>query len=112
MAHESDEVLDIAREGRGMMPALSEKTISDSEILDVVQYLKSISSGSPSPSGLQPTYSQSVLLFGSRIESASIKGDMPDLAKASADASVLLSQSPNQTLTRAADCRRISLTEE
>ena len=76
-----------------MMPAISSKTIGDDEILNVVQYLKSLSSAESSPAGPPPTYSQSVLQFGSRLERAGITGDMSALAKASVDASVLLSQS-------------------
>ena len=42
MEREVSEILEIAREGRGMMPPLSEKTISDAEIKQVVEYLRTI----------------------------------------------------------------------
>ena len=95
MTHERDEVLDIAREGRGMMPPLSQKTISDDEIVNVWQYLKSLSVGTPSMDNAQLSQLHSVLQLGLRVERAAIAGDLSALAKVSVDASVLLTQSPS-----------------
>ncbi len=93
MTHERDEVLDIAREGRGMMPPVSSKTISDDEILNVWQYLKSLSVGTPSTDNAQLSQPHPVLQLGLRVERAAIAGDLSTLANVSVDASVLLTQS-------------------
>jgi cytochrome c553 len=94
MTHELDEVLDIAREGRGMMPPVSPKTISDDEIANVVRFLKSLTDGTRSRVTSHPVEPRDVLQFGSRIERAAISGDMDALTKSSTDGSQLLDQIP------------------
>jgi tetratricopeptide (TPR) repeat protein len=92
MTHDVNEVLDIAREGRGMMPQLSSKTITDADIVNVVQYLKSLSAVAPSSEASKPSPSPAVLQFGSRVERAVIGGDLAALVRASADGSDLVGQ--------------------
>lgn len=42
-----EELLAVVRDGRGQMPAISERRLSDEEVTHIVEYLKSLSKAQP-----------------------------------------------------------------
>ncbi|MDO8631214.1 MAG: cytochrome c, partial [Phycisphaerales bacterium] len=83
------ELLDVTREGRGMMPPLSSTTISDEEIAQVVQYLKSLD-GAGDKARPESVASPEVSAFSAAVARAAIIGDRIRLASAATEASGLL----------------------
>ena len=52
MTKDVDEVLAIVREGKGEMPQISRTEITDQQVAQVVQYLKSIVPAQPKATGV------------------------------------------------------------
>jgi tetratricopeptide (TPR) repeat protein len=93
MTIDPNQVLGIVREGFGQMPPISSRELSDEQVLQVVEYLRSPGSDAPADSGLPATRTPSgdpapapvkktgLASLTDRIDRAAITGDLGTLTR-------------------------------